>query len=383
MALKQALVHNNWDRLEEIWLGDVWPAHFYDNLEPRIRDSFYKITEWTKEDLAGIEKKFKEFNVSVIRPIIDENDKSKYLNSQGKLYKPPICPRDDIGVVGDTIYHPFEKDEKHLAQCYLPLFDEYEKVVKSDKNFIFNGANSVKLGQDIIIDTCTPDVDNHSMFSIYQMHGKLFESWFPNLRIHLTPNGGHLDGCFMPLRPGTVICNSYWDYYDTLLPGWEKIEIGHPSAVRHDIRVYPSVGNGRWHLGNEFESYKGLRAFNTYIEEFCPDWVGNFRETYFEVNIIMIDENNMMCINQNGLHDPLWERFEKMGINVHPVQWRTRNFWDGGLHCITLDTKRKAVMQDYFPNRGDKKGIVSFISSRFNNSTEDFFKEYNDWLKER
>ena len=30
------------------------------------------------------------------------------------------------------------------------------------------------------------------------------------------------------------------------------------------------------------------------------------------------------------------------------VPWRHRFFWDGGLHCITLDLNREGVQQDYF-----------------------------------
>jgi hypothetical protein len=26
--------HNSWDTLEEVWLGDVYPAEWYDHLEP-------------------------------------------------------------------------------------------------------------------------------------------------------------------------------------------------------------------------------------------------------------------------------------------------------------------------------------------------------------
>jgi hypothetical protein len=33
------------------------------------------------------------------------------------------------------------------------------------------------------------------------------------------------------------------------------------------------------------------------------------------------------------------------------VPWRHRYFWDGGLHCITLDLRRDGTQQDYFPNR--------------------------------
>ena len=88
--MNEILVHNNWDPLEEIWLGDVWPAHFYDDLEPEIRDSFYQLTEWTKQDLDNVEKKLKEFNVVVKRPYVD-GDKSLYLDpTTNKLLKPPI-----------------------------------------------------------------------------------------------------------------------------------------------------------------------------------------------------------------------------------------------------------------------------------------------------
>ena len=40
--------YTNWGRLEEVWLGDCYPAHFYDNLESEVRDIFYEITEKTK-----------------------------------------------------------------------------------------------------------------------------------------------------------------------------------------------------------------------------------------------------------------------------------------------------------------------------------------------
>ena len=38
-------VHNNWDPLEEIWLGDTWPTNFYDNIKnTEVKDAFYQLT---------------------------------------------------------------------------------------------------------------------------------------------------------------------------------------------------------------------------------------------------------------------------------------------------------------------------------------------------
>ena len=63
--MNKILVHNNWDPLEEIWVGDVWPSHFYDDIkDSRIRDAFYQVTEWTKQDLNALQKKFEEFGAN-------------------------------------------------------------------------------------------------------------------------------------------------------------------------------------------------------------------------------------------------------------------------------------------------------------------------------
>jgi hypothetical protein len=87
-----------------------------------------------------------------------------------------------------------------------------------------------------------------------------------------------------------------------------------------------------------------------------------------------------MCIDTSGIHDPLFEILNKEGVNIHVVPWRTRNFWDGGLHCITLDVRRKASKLDYFPERGGN-GIKTVLTSANGNSLEKFYEQYNEWLK--
>ena len=42
------------------------------------------------------------------------------------------------------------------------------------------------------------------------------------------------------------------------------------------------------------------------------------------------------------------------------VPWRHRFFWDGGLHCITLDLVRAGTQQDYFPERADHDIVHKF-----------------------
>ena len=373
--MSEILVHNNWDPLEEIWLGDVWPEHFYDDLEPEIRDSFYKITEWTKTDLNIIQKKLEEFNVVVRRPFIDPNNKQLYCDKNtNKLLKPPITPRDMSGVVNDKLYFA----DTSVESCYQPLLDLYpeENVFK---NVLLSGAGTVKLGKDIIIDT-----DPHLPFNSKEHLFKLFHGTFNKLilkdhllndyRIHYATGGGHMDGCFMPLKPGLILTTRYWNNYKDMFPEWRRIDLNHPTYKNHTSRN-GNGHNGKWFLPGSHDSQD--RLLNQYVEEYCKNWIGNYTETYFEVNVVMIDEKNMLCM---GAHESLFNDLEKEGITCHVVPFRTRGFWDGGIHCITLDIRRRAVMKDYFPERGSM-GLKSITSDIFKEGidADEFLKQYESW----
>jgi hypothetical protein len=93
----------------------------------------------------------------------------------------------------------------------------------------------------------------------------------------------------------------------------------------------------------------------------------------------MLDEKNLLCIDSVNAYDPLYEELEKHGVTVHALPWRTRGFWDGGMHCITLDIRRKSTIQDYFPNN-EGLGVKRVYCNLFIDQDQ-FFNEYNDWKK--
>lgn len=389
--MEDILIHNNWDPLEEIWLGDVWPSHFYDDVsDSRVRDSFYQITEWTKQDLKRVENKLKEFNVLVRRPKTD-GSRDLYLDtnlnhiSYGKLLKPPITPRDNNAVIGNRLYF----NDYRLINCYRDLLNQYniENVtvagIPNTKNISLSGAGTVRLGRDIIFDLhiCNDEILEKAteqeykslLFSHFYGYFKPILSEFQNdYRIHLGTNGGHVDGCFMTIGEGKVICTHYWDDYDLMFPGWEKFHLYSPTYSEHSRGQGPS--NNRWTV----PGYMCHQSFNEYIEKYCTEWVGNYKETFFEVNVMMIDEKNMLCM---GEHESLFNDLEKHGISCHVVPFRTRTFWDGGLHCITLDIKRRATMKDYFPDRGDN-GLKTILNEKFSDINM-FLKEYEKWEADR
>ena len=89
----------------------------------------------------------------------------------------------------------------------------------------------------------------------------------------------------------------------------------------------------------------GLGVYTKFIEEWLNTWTGYSEETQFEVNMLSVNENTILSMNyQKQVHDKLKEH------KIEPIycRFRHRNFWDGGLHCLTLDTVREGGMQSYF-----------------------------------
>ena len=82
-----------------------------------------------------------------------------------------------------------------------------------------------------------------------------------------------------------------------------------------------------------------------YVDKWLNEWVGYAEETMFEVNMLSISEEVILSLNY---HKDVHDKLKQHGIEPIYCRFRHRNFWDGGLHCLTLDTVREGGMQDYF-----------------------------------
>lgn len=329
--------HNSWSQLEEVWLGDVYPSSWYDHLPSDIRDVFYQITETTKEDLKIIENKLIEFGVKVRRPTY--TDIVNHTNVvTGQLHKPQICPRDYFVVIGNYLAVP--NFLAYHVSPWIQILSEYKTHsgchLIENTPYCINGANVVRYGKDIIIDL---DVNDSNPVKINQ---KMFQDY----RVTLERNGGHMDGCFAILKPGLLLANHYYDGYDRNFPGWEKIFLDQPSYWQH--RKTPPSGS---EYNNKFyaDGVALNQAFNEHVVRHAQDWVGDYTETYFELNCLVLNESNVMML---GYNEALEKTLSSHGITVHWVPFRCRGFWDGGMHCITLDIRRQSSIVDYFPERG-------------------------------
>ena len=322
--------HDSWSPLEEVWLGDVYPATWYDHLEPDVRDIFHKLTEITQQDLALIQSRLQDMGVIVRRPCYEKID--HYLDERDLLRKPQITPRDQFVVIGTRLvaYNP-------ELRPWQPVIDQYLQdprcQLQTTSHHCINGANVVRAGRDILID--------RDVFE-YEYHGE-----YPEYRVMLVRNGGHMDGCFAILKPGLILANHYYNDYERTFPGWQVIRLDDPT-----YKAYPSQGFPQpypVHNGKFFDTTVGTnRAFNQHIIQHALDWVGDYTETFFELNCLVIDERNVMMLAEN---EQLAETLSRHDITVHWVPFRARSFWDGAMHCLTLDIRRRGTIVDYFPER--------------------------------
>lgn len=322
--------HNSWSQLEEVWLGDVYPANWYDHLDSQVRDVFQQLTEITQQDLSSIQQTLESFDVIVRRPKYRSID--QFVDHNDQLVKPQICPRDHFIVIGNTLIGQWQQ-----FSAWQHFIDEYQQdcrcsVIDNNKPCI-NGANVVRVGRDIIIDR---DVFDY-----------IYQNEYPEYRVQIVENGGHMDGCFAVLKPGLILANHYYEDYDRTFPGWEIIYLDNPTYHAAPSTGYPQpypVYNGKF-----FDTAVGTnRMFNDHVIQHALDWVGDYRETYFELNCLVIDESNVVMLAENY---ELADKLAQHGITVHWVPFRARSFWDGAMHCLTVDIRRQSTIEDYFPER--------------------------------
>lgn len=364
--------HNNWGKLEEVWLGDVYPASWYDHLESEVRDCFQEITERTQQDLRVIENKLHEFGVIVQRPHYKHID--DYIITSGpigtpgvrpntQLMKPEITPRDCYITMNNTLYATGSGPEK--VSPWQDIIDDYKNqggdiqhVIQFSNRARITGAHTVRAGRDVYLDAIWGDSVQagphyHNTLRDYSTNIQLhLQDCMPENRIHLLNNGGHTDGCFALLKPGVILASSYFDSYEKTFPGWERINTSAPEFFSHrNNRTNGNYGNSKWWL----PEMKPSRAFNEHLIKHALTWIGDYTETFFDVNCLVLDEKNVMVL---GEHESIFRRMEEYGITAHSMPFRTRTFWDGGMHCLTLDIRRQTKLEDFFPERGDGPGMI-------------------------
>jgi len=325
--------HTGFQPLKEVWVGDCYPSTFAEVLDSQYRDLFCKINEKTQQDLNQLVKKLKELDIVVRRP--EFNDVNDYIDEFDNLLKPPITPRDWALTLADTLYiTPQYPSGVEPFQSAIELYKNNNQKVKildrsipEDMCFL-PFPSTVRVGKDLFIDT-----RNHPQVS------SVIDHFSKDYRVHVTTTGDHSDGVFCPVCPGQIFSTHYRKTYDKTFPNWDVYFLKNTTVKRRT-----NGHTSKWWLpGVDYSHYNNL-VFNM-----ANHWLGDSRETVFEVNMLVIDEKNVICISED---DAACKKLESIGITPHVIDFKTRGFWDGGIHCLTLDIHRTGNKIDYWPGRG-------------------------------
>jgi N-dimethylarginine dimethylaminohydrolase len=232
----------------------------------------------------------------------------------------------DQAVWGDVIKH-IAKNNTVYQGIVPPCFHQ------------FNSAQNTRVGKDIYVGT---DHYGQNLTDAIQS----FQTHLPQYRWHPVDTGGHSDGTYCPVKPGLIVSLQDIPTYKDTFPGWEVVYL--PGQSWRKVGEFLDLkrkNKGKWWVpGEELND-----EFTDFVESWLSHWVGFVEETVFDVNMLVIDQQNVVCNNYNK---KVFDAFDRHGITPHVVNFRHRYFWDGGLHCITSDVHREGTMQDYFPERG-------------------------------
>jgi glycine amidinotransferase len=326
--------------LEEIVVGRAYPGEYFDYInDPEIRNYMIRLFDETEEDFLNLIQLLQSFGVTVTRPEIVSKAEFQNQAVQGHFSYPPITPRDHAITLGNTLFKNsattmYNSVMDYYQQLGGTVIDPYNRRWDSDHVMSNSSASCIlRLGRDIFFDQS--DWLTHQQSQWVQeniLQGR-------DHRIHFMDTDGHSDAVFCIPKPG-IILTTHHDKnldYNRDFPGWQVYRI---QPVRNTI-IQERVEQGiEWWAPGRDDSDK----FKNYVETYLNNWLGSIHETVFDVNVLVVDESNVIFSHYNR---DLFAFCEKQGINCHVSELRHRYFWDGGIHCCTLDIRRTGGMESY------------------------------------
>lgn len=349
-----------WHPLKTVMLGRSYgPEYFEDIKDSKIRDCLQRIAIETEEDFQNYEKVLTDFGCEVIRPDLDPTDSiMNNLNADGgydSIIRPPAQPRDGQLVMGNEMLytwndHPAIKQKLDEYNCidtydYTRRNRDYSITGRRTKSAILEPTPARASEFDAPVITCVGKhvYVNHAM--VTDAGWNMLRTRYPDREFIHVPIKGHSDGAFHTLKEGVILSIMRYTQYQETFPGWDVCYLPNQSWDLVDKFIMLKKQNeGKWWLPGEENNVE----FTDFVETWLSDWVGYCEETVFDVNVLMLDDKHVVVNNYN---EQVFAYLKKHNIEPIINQFRHRYFWDGGLHCITLDLYREGQMEDYFKNK--------------------------------
>lgn len=343
--------HNDWDPLEEIIVGHAHHARVtldktqhsfsyadktWDEIKHMEGPLPQHIIDEANEDADGLAKLLESLDVIVHRPKqIDWSQEFSTLDWKSKGWY-SWCPRDLILPLGDMLietpspvrsryfetklyedilYQAFDDGALWISAPKPRLLDEYydlenDVVGRStllDKEIIFDAPNIVRVGRDLLF-----QISNSGNLKGFKWLKRLLEPLGYRLHYSELYSYSHFDSTIIPLRPGLVLLNSNRvneNNCPDIFRDWDKIYFEDCVAQGHKLPGYSAP---------------------------CSPYIG--------LNILSVNPNLVVVDDKQTA---LIKELEKYKIDCAPIQFRHAMTLAGGMHCATLDLRRKGSLEDY------------------------------------
>lgn len=371
-------IWNKWDPLKVCMLGNNYAPEFFNGIPDKAGDPLKRICEETLEDLEGYKKILQDFGVEVIQPELDPRE--RFLDNPHRYPRGPLQPRDYQLVLGNKCYYN-EMDHPAIVDClknYGPVIENNNirsypgikdesryNTVKGSDFPSWNEFNLNRTNRDYFLPhvwdellNLSDGVEGISSAGTFMIGTRLYIGTehenadlsqytdlpeFDKFDIISANVDGHSDGNYHPIKPGAILSLLDVQNYEETFPGWDVCHLPDQSWDKvKDFLQLKNKNQGKWWLAGEEDNDE----FTNFVETWLGDWVGYVEETVFDVNVLMLDEHH--CCVSNPNNEQVNAFLKKHKVEPVHVPWRHRYFWDGGLHCITLDLYREGTQKDYF-----------------------------------
>jgi hypothetical protein len=334
--------YTSWQPLEEVIVGRAYPADYFDFItNPQVRAQMEQILWETAEDLDGLQRTIERYGARVRRPDIMSKDRFQWFQTQGGgAPLPPLTPRDWQISLGDRLLRVLNMPE--LDSICADFGNQVINPHRSqwDADCILNGASAsciVRVGRDVFF-------DNSDFLKPEQTQWIVDNCLGPEYRVHEAITDGHGDAVFAILKPGVILSSKHDVNLDLArdFPGWEVLKIWDSSiwAAMEMGRFKYEQSPGAWYV----QGSTPTPEFASFVDTYLSKWTGFVAETVFDVNCLVLDEENVIFSAYNR---DVFDFCKRHRINPIISELRHSYFWDGGISCCTQDLRRRGGLETY------------------------------------
>jgi hypothetical protein len=332
--------YTSWQPLEEVIVGRAYSPDYFEYIQDiQIKEQLQQILFETEEDLQNLQKTIEEYGAIVHRPELPNKENFERAQWFGNLVDaPPLTPRDWQISLGQKLLRVLPSPS--LNSICERFSDQVVGPSSWDNNYPLNGASAsciVRVGRDIFFDNSDYLKPEQSRWIAENVLG-------PEYRIHEAKTDGHGDAVFAILKPGVILSSRHDENlnFERDFPGWEVCKIWDTSiwAAMEIGKFKKETNPGAWYIHGRAPT----QEFVDFVDTYLTKWTGFVAETVFDVNCLVLDEENVIF---SAYNKTVFDFCQKHKINPIICELRHSYFWDGGISCCTQDLRRRGGLETY------------------------------------